>query len=39
MINKEKQKRRFKKSMKRRDKERLDKAFRNLFVKSGFLSK
>lgn len=37
-VNRTKQKRRLKKSMKKRSDERLKKAWRNIFVKSGFLS-
>ena len=37
MINKEKQKRRLKKSMKKRDNDRVKKAWRNIFVKAGIL--
>lgn len=36
-VNRAKQKRRLKKSMKKRSNERLNKAFRNIFVKAGIL--
>ena len=36
-LNRDKQKRRLKRSMKKRRKQQLDKAFRNIFVKKGVL--
>lgn len=38
MVNKAKQKRRFRKEFKKREKERVKHAFRNIFVKAGILN-
>jgi hypothetical protein len=38
MANKEKQKRRLKKSFKKREKERIKTAWRNIFIKAGVLN-